>query len=61
MDGETGLLAPIRDPEALAAAVRGSGDPALRARLVDVAARRVADFGIDRMARTLAIYGELAS
>jgi glycosyltransferase involved in cell wall biosynthesis len=62
-DGETGLLASIRDPAALAAGVRRVlGDPALRARLVEGGARRVGDFGVDRMAeRTLAIYREVAA
>jgi len=62
-DGETGLLAPIRDPAALAERVRRVlGDPALRTRLVEGAARRVAELGADRMAeRTLAIYREVAA
>ena len=62
-DGETGLLAPIRDPAALAERVRRVlGDSALRARLVEGGARRVAELGVDRMAeRTLAIYCEVAS
>ncbi len=62
-DGETGLLAPIRDSAALASAVgRVLADRALRARLVEGGARRVADFGVERMAeRTLAIYREVAA
>jgi glycosyltransferase involved in cell wall biosynthesis len=60
-DGETGLLAPVRDPQALAAAVRRMlGDAPLRDRLVAAAERRVRDeFGTDALAdRTLAIYRE---
>jgi len=62
-DGETGLLAPVRDPAALAAGVRRVlSDPALRERLVEGGARRVAELGVDRMAeRTLAIYREVAA
>ncbi len=62
-DGETGLLAPIRDAAALAGRVRRLlEDSALRSRLVEAGARRVADFGVARMAqRTLAIYSEVAA
>jgi glycosyltransferase involved in cell wall biosynthesis len=60
-DGETGLLAPIGDPDALAAAVRRVlEDAPLRARLVAGGARLLADHGVDRMAeRTLAVYREI--
>jgi len=61
--GETGLLAPIRDPAALAAQVRRVlGDAALRAHLVEGGLRRVAALGVDRMAeQTLAIDREVAA
>jgi glycosyltransferase involved in cell wall biosynthesis len=61
-DGVTGLLAPIRDPAALAAAVRRVlGDPALRARLVAGGARRAAEHSVEAMAdATLAVYREAA-
>jgi glycosyltransferase involved in cell wall biosynthesis len=61
-DGETGLLAPIRDAAALADGVaRLLGDRALRERLVSAAARRVLEeFGTEALAeRTLAIYREV--
>ena len=62
-DGETGLLAPIREPAALAAGVRRVlADRAPRERIVAGGLRRVAELGVDRMAeRTLAIYRELAA
>ncbi len=61
-DGETGLLAPIHDAAALAAGVRRVlGDAGLRERLVAGGVRRLAEFGVDRMAeRTLAVYREVA-
>jgi glycosyltransferase involved in cell wall biosynthesis len=60
-DAETGLLAPVRDAAALAERVqRLLGSPALRARIVEGGAARVANFTADRMAeRTLAIYREV--
>lgn len=43
-DGETGLLVPVGDPAALAAAIdRLAGDPALRARLGSAGRRRAED------------------
>jgi glycosyltransferase involved in cell wall biosynthesis len=62
-DGETGLLAPVRDAAALAERVRRVlAEPALRRRLVEGGARHLAEFGVDRMAeRTLAIYREVAA
>ena len=60
-NGETGLLAPAGDPGALADGVRRVlRDAALRARLVDGATLRLAEFGADAMAeRTLAVYREV--
>jgi glycosyltransferase involved in cell wall biosynthesis len=62
-DGVTGLLAPIRDPAALAASVRRVlGDPALRARLVAGGARRAAELSVEAMTEaTVAIYREVVA
>jgi glycosyltransferase involved in cell wall biosynthesis len=58
-DGETGLVVPRADPEALAAALRRlGGDSALRARLGAQAQKRVmGEFTLEAMARgTLEVY-----
>jgi glycosyltransferase involved in cell wall biosynthesis len=63
-DGETGLLCPIRDPGALAAAIlRLLGDPELAARCVERARERVeAGFSRDSMVEgTLEVYRDLLS
>ncbi len=64
IDGETGLLVPVDDRDALAAALeRLGGDPDLRARL-GAAARERADtvFGMDRFVREFSdLYEELAA
>jgi glycosyltransferase involved in cell wall biosynthesis len=63
INGETGLLVPVGDDEALARAMRQlAGDAALRERL-GLAARQRAEtlFGMDRfVAETAALYEELA-
>ena len=64
LDGETGLLVPVGDRVAFAAAIgRLAGDPGLRQRLGDAArghARR--EFGMDRfVAEFTALYEELAA
>jgi glycosyltransferase involved in cell wall biosynthesis len=62
-DGETGLLVPVGDGDALAAGlVRLARDPDLRARLGAAARERAArEFGMDRfVAQTVALYEELA-
>ena len=64
LDGETGLLAPPGEVDALAARVeRLLDDSALRTRLVEAADRRVrSDFGLDALARgTLEVYREAIS
>lgn len=60
-DGVTGVLAPVRDPAALAAGVRRVlADAALRARVVDGGAARAAALSADAMAdATLAVYREV--
>lgn len=60
VDGETGLLVPVDDPDALAAAVRRLLDePALAARLADEARRRARSrFSVEGMvAATRRLYG----
>jgi glycosyltransferase involved in cell wall biosynthesis len=62
LDGETGLLVPPRDPDALAAALkRLLADGELRARMGEAGYRRVAErFSADRMTeRVLEIYDEV--
>lgn len=61
-DGRTGLLVPVGDPAALAAALgKLLGDPALARRMGDAGARKLAEeFGVDRMLNAhLALYREL--
>jgi glycosyltransferase involved in cell wall biosynthesis len=63
LDGQTGLLVPVGDRDALAAGiVRLARDPDLRARLGAAARERAATvFGMDRfVAETVALYEELA-
>jgi glycosyltransferase involved in cell wall biosynthesis len=59
VDGETGVLVPPAEPEALAAAVRAlCGDPERAARFGAAGRRRVeVEFSWERIAeRTLAVY-----
>lgn len=61
VDGETGLVVPVGDAEALAAALsRLLADEALRARMGDRARERaLSEFSVERMVeRTLAVYDE---
>jgi glycosyltransferase involved in cell wall biosynthesis len=63
IDGESGLVVPVEDPQALAAALeRLYRDPALRRRFGAAARARIGtSFRIeDTIARTLALYRELA-
>jgi glycosyltransferase involved in cell wall biosynthesis len=58
-DGETGLLVAVRDPTALACALRALiADPEMRAQLSEAAYRRVAaEFSIERIsAETVSLY-----
>lgn len=61
-DGVTGIVCPIKDPPALAAAIlKLLGDPALRARYAEAGRRRVRErFSTDAMVDgTVAVYGRL--
>ena len=62
IDGETGRLVPVDDPQAMAAALQDlAGDGVRRSLLGAAGRRRVAEvFGLPRMVEeTLAVYGEL--
>jgi len=64
VDGETGLLVPPRDPDALAVAIRRLlADPGLRTRMGDAGYRRVAErFSADAMCRrVLELYDEVVA
>jgi glycosyltransferase involved in cell wall biosynthesis len=64
VDGETGLLVPPRDPEALAAAVlRLSGDPTWRQELARAGRKRVeAHFSLEaKIDATERLYRRLAA
>jgi len=58
IDGESGLLAPVRDPTALGDAIAALiVDDALRARVAANAAARAGEFSVERMTqRTLDVY-----
>lgn len=63
VDGESGIVVPVRDARALGAAIRRLyRDPALRRRMGEAARRRIGErFRIeDTIAETLALYRELA-
>jgi glycosyltransferase involved in cell wall biosynthesis len=63
LDGETGVLVPPRDPEALAGAIgRLLVDPERRAMLAAAAANRLSEFRIEAVARRFAdLYETLAA
>jgi glycosyltransferase involved in cell wall biosynthesis len=63
LNGETGVLVPPRDPEALAGAVgQLLGDPERRAILAAAAANKLRDFRIEVVARRFAaLYETLAA
>jgi glycosyltransferase involved in cell wall biosynthesis len=64
VDGETGLLHPPEDIDALAAALRQlAADPALRARLGAAGRERAAaEFGVGRLVRSYeTLYSELTA
>jgi glycosyltransferase involved in cell wall biosynthesis len=63
LDGETGVLVPPRDPEALAGAIgRLLVDPERRAMLAAAAANRLSEFTIEAVARRFAdLYETLAA
>ena len=58
IDGETGLLVPVENPQALGTSIaRLLRDPELRQRMAAAARERAAEFSVARMTeRTVAIY-----
>ncbi len=64
VDGVSGIVVPVHDPEAIAAAIRKLiADPALRRRFGEAARERIrTQFRIeDTIEQTLAMYRELAA